>query len=48
MDKASPHYRSRKVTDYFEHNKDALIPVYLPIVHTRVYGDGRSMEHGQE
>ena len=30
MDKASPHYRSRKVTDYFEHNKDALIPVYLP------------------
>ena len=30
MDKASPHYRSRKVTDYFEHNKDTLIPVYLP------------------
>ncbi len=30
MDKASPHYRSRKVTGYFEHNKDTLIPVYLP------------------
>ena len=30
MDKASPHYSSRKVTEYFEHNKDTLIPVYLP------------------
>ena len=30
MDKASPHYRSRKVREYFEENKDALIPVYLP------------------
>ena len=30
MNKASPHYRSRKVTDSFEHNKDTLIPLYLP------------------
>ncbi|MBA3977712.1 MAG: transposase [Nitrosopumilus sp.] len=30
MDKASPHYRSRKIKDYLEQNKDALIPVYLP------------------
>jgi transposase len=30
MDKASPHYKSRKVKDYFEQNKDTLIPVYLP------------------
>jgi transposase len=30
MDKASPHYRSRKVKDYLEQKKDTLIPVYLP------------------
>ena len=30
MDKASPHYRSKKVLKYFEQNKDTLIPVYLP------------------
>ena len=30
MDKASPHYRSRKVRQYFEENKDTMIPVYLP------------------
>lgn len=30
MDKASPHYRSRKVKDYLEQNKDIFIPVYLP------------------
>ena len=30
MDKASPHYRSRKVRKYFEGNNDTLIPVYLP------------------
>ena len=31
MDKAvSPHYRSRKVREYFDRHKDALIPVYLP------------------
>ncbi len=29
MDKASPHYRSRKVKEYFEQNKDTF-PVYLP------------------
>ncbi len=31
MDKASLHYRSRKVKDYLEQNKDTLIPIYLPI-----------------
>lgn len=30
MDKASPHYRSRRVIEYFEENKNTLIPVYLP------------------
>ena len=30
MDKASPHYKSKKVIKYFEDNKDTLIPVYLP------------------
>ncbi len=30
MDKASPHYESRRVIDYLEENKDTLIPVYLP------------------
>jgi transposase len=30
MDKASPHYNSKKVLKYFEENKDTLIPVYLP------------------
>ncbi len=30
MDKASPHYRSRKIKDYLDQNKDTLIPVYLP------------------
>ena len=26
MDKASPHYKSKKVRKYFEENKDTLIP----------------------
>jgi transposase len=30
MDKASPHYTSKKVIKYFEENGDTLIPVYLP------------------
>jgi transposase len=30
MDKASPHYKSKKVLKYFEENKDILIPIYLP------------------
>ena len=30
MDKASPHYKSKKVLQYFEEKKDTLIPVYLP------------------
>ena len=30
MDRASPHYRSRKVREYFDRHKDALIPVCLP------------------
>jgi len=41
LDKASPHYRSKKVRAYFERNKDALIPIYLPTAyHHRVYGNG--------
>ena len=30
MDKASPHYKSKRVMAYFEEHKDSLIPVYLP------------------
>jgi len=30
MDKASPHYKSRKVKNYLEQNKVTLIPMYLP------------------
>ena len=30
LDKASPHYRSRKVIKYLKENNDTLIPVYLP------------------
>ncbi len=30
MDRASPHYRSRKVNGNLEQSKDSLIPVYLP------------------
>ena len=30
MDKASQHYKSKKVLKYFEENKDTLIPVYVP------------------
>ena len=30
MDKASPHYKSKKVKAYFDENKDTLIPEYLP------------------
>ncbi|MDN5846913.1 MAG: IS630 family transposase [Candidatus Nitrosocosmicus sp.] len=30
MDKASPHYKSRRVKDYLEENKNTLIPMYLP------------------
>jgi transposase len=30
MDKASPHYKSKKVLKYLEENKNTLIPVYLP------------------
>jgi hypothetical protein len=30
MEKASQHYKSKKVIKYFEDNKDILIPVYLP------------------
>ena len=30
MDKASSHYKSKKVLKYFEENRDTIIPVYLP------------------
>jgi hypothetical protein len=47
MDKASPHYRSKRVIKYLEENKDTgtSIPSYSI---TRVYGDGGGMEHGQK
>jgi transposase len=30
IDKASQYYKSKKVLEYFEENKDTLIPMYLP------------------
>jgi transposase len=30
MDKASPHYKTRKVIHYFEENKDTIIYVCIP------------------
>ena len=30
MDKAPPHYKSRRVKDYLKENRDTLVPVYLP------------------
>ncbi len=30
MDKASPHYKSKKVKAYFDENKNILIPIFLP------------------
>ncbi len=30
LDEASPHYKSKKVKEYFEQNKDILIQLYLP------------------
>ena len=30
MDKAPPHYKSRRVKDYLDQNKNTIIPVYLP------------------
>jgi transposase len=30
MDKASPHYKSKRVKDYLEENKDTLVPVHIP------------------
>jgi transposase len=30
MDKAPPHYKSRRVKDYLEENRDTLVSVYLP------------------
>jgi hypothetical protein len=30
LDKANPHYKSRKVKRYFDGHKDSLIPIWLP------------------
>ena len=46
MDKASPHYKSKKYKKYFEKNKDTLIPVSSNRI-TGVYGYGRDMEYSQ-
>ena len=32
MDKALPHYKSRKVKQHYDENKDSLIPAHLPTV----------------
>jgi len=30
MDKASPHYKSKKVLKYLDENRDTITPIYLP------------------
>ena len=30
MDKASPHYKCKKVRVYFDNHSDVMIPIYLP------------------
>jgi hypothetical protein len=30
VDKASPHYKSKRVRVYFDNHKDTLIPLYIP------------------
>jgi hypothetical protein len=47
MDKASPHYKSKKIRQYFEENKDTH-PYLSSNCITRVYGYGRDMEHSQK
>jgi len=48
MDKASPHYKSKKVLKYFEENKNDLIPQHIfQLHHHRVYGYRRDMEHSK-
>ena len=47
VDKASPHYKSRKVKKYFEGNNDTLIPVYLPTASPEFIGNGRGI-NGQK
>ena len=46
MDKASPHYKSKKIQKYFEENKDTLIPVSSNRI-ARVHGYGRGVEYSQ-
>ncbi len=43
-DKVSPHYRSKKVREYFEENKDTNSCISSNRI-TRVYGNGGDMEH---
>ena len=47
MDKASQHYKSKKVFKYFEENKDTLIPVYLPTASPEFMVMEESMEYSQ-
>ena len=48
MDKASPHYKSKKVLKYFEENKDTSnTGISSNYRITRIYGNGRDMEHSQ-
>ena len=48
MDKASIHYTCKKVTKYFEDNKDTLsLYIFQLPHHRRVYGNGTDMEYGQ-
>ena len=44
MDKASPHYKSKKVLKYFEENKETLTPIYLPTASPELWY-GRDMEY---
>ena len=47
MDKASPHYKSKKVILYFEENKDTHTGISANYRITRIYGTGRNMKYSQ-
>ena len=48
MDKAKQHHKSKKVLEYFNENKNTLIPVYLPTASPEFMGTGKDMEYSQK
>ena len=47
MDKASQHYKTKKVVKYFIENKNTLIPMYLPTASPEFMVMEEDLEHCQ-